>query len=96
MGEEHLGPATTTFVVRSGTMDDDASRPSVRPTSITLHGDAAVAWYGEAPLLRYESLDALLARHQIEPCELDCADAPPASRVLRRSHPPTERLLETG
>jgi len=96
MGEKHLGPATITFVVRPSTRDDDASRSSVRPTSITLHGDEAVAWYGEAPLLRYESLDALLSRHEIEPCELECVDASPASCVQRRSRPPTEGLLQTG
>jgi hypothetical protein len=87
--DEYLRPKARGFRVVEKTTSDGQS--SIRPTSITVHDDeSAVAWYGDGPLLRYDSLEALLARHEIttEDLELEA----PASGVLRKSYPPVAVL----
>jgi len=60
---------------------------AIRPSRITVHDDGtAVAWYGEDPLLRYESLALLLSRHELSETDIECDDVMPRSGVtLRRA-----------
>ncbi|MBI2393199.1 MAG: hypothetical protein HYV09_26680 [Deltaproteobacteria bacterium] len=49
-----------------------------------VHDDgSAVAWYGDAPLLWYESLEALLAAHALTTADVRRADAADIAEDLR-------------
>ena len=61
---------------------------AIRPTRITVHDDGtAVAWYGDDPLLRYESLALLLARHELAETDIEQDDVAPRSGVTLRRAP---------
>ena len=60
---------------------------AIQPTRITVHDDGSVvAWYGDDPLLRYDSLEVLIARHALGMTDLEIAEdeAPPRSGLSLR------------
>lgn len=86
-----------TLVPHSGVNVRRGPTARVIPSRIDLGSDgSAVAWYGDAPLLSYESLEALLAVHDLTHRDFASnaadSDIGPPSTVRQRAQPAAAQL----